>query len=72
MGVGVKKNLKGTWAMKNLGPKTKLQQAFAPKKFVPPKVPPNFQQKPLKLGPNLLVPNCVTLSEEDKALLREN
>jgi hypothetical protein len=51
VGVGGKKNLKGTWAMQNLGPKTKLQQAFAPKEFVPPRTPPNFSTKTIEVGP---------------------
>jgi hypothetical protein len=51
MGAGRKKNLKGTWAMRNLGPKTKLQQTFAPKEFVPPKAPLNFSTKTIEVTP---------------------
>jgi hypothetical protein len=37
-----KKNAKGTWASKDLGPKIKLQQALVPKENVPLEVPSNF------------------------------
>jgi len=41
-GVRQKKNPKGAWALKDLCPKIKLQQALALEEIAPPKAPPNL------------------------------
>jgi hypothetical protein len=37
-----KKNPKGTWALRDLGPKIKLQQALVPEENAPLEIPSNF------------------------------
>lgn len=48
-GVNKKQNPKGAWALKDLGPKIKLQQALALEKIVPLEVAPNLQTKTTKI-----------------------
>ncbi len=66
-----KKNLERTWALRDLGPKIKLQQALVLEKNAPLEVPPISKQKPLESGPSFLVLGRATLSGENKTSLKE-